>query len=440
MKDTVRSALPETTLRIQLSWLITLRWGAILSQLFTIGAVRYGFGVDTPLIPLTALITITIGTNLAASYWLSAGKTVSEVILGSILALDTCLLTGLLYWSGGPVNPFSLLYFVHVTLAAVTLRPVWAWSLVALSALSFRLLFLAERSAGQDLNLGTHRAGMHYSLHLEGMWISFLIASVFIAYFVLQVSAALQRRETELAAARNLATRNEKLASMATLATGAAHELGTPLATIAVVAKELEHTLSNLHLSDEIVEDTRLIRSQVSRCRTILEQLNEGAGQVTGEPIEALPLDVLLNELRSSLGPAHALRLRIHNTADTRILQAPQRALMRALANLLRNAFDATDANSPVSLTVREQDTHLLFCVQDEGSGMSPEILSHVGEPFFSTKYPGKGMGLGVFLARNLAEQLGGSLVFDSKVGHGTSAILTLPRLPPSSPFPRRKA
>lgn len=439
MKDAAHSTRPETTLRIQLSWLITLRWGAILSQLFTIGAVRYGFGVDTPLIPLTALITVTIGTNLAASYWLSAGKTVSEVILGSILALDTCLLTGLLSWSGGPINPFSLLYFVHVTLAAVTLRPVWAWFLVALSALSFRLLFLAERSVGEELNLRLPEASLHYTLHLEGMWVSFVIASSFITYFVLQVSAALQRRERELTTARNLATRNEKLASMATLAAGAAHELGTPLATIAVVAKELEHTLSNLRVASEIVEDTRLIRSQVSRCRIILEQLSEGAGQVTGEPIESLPLPVLLKELQNSLGPAHAPRLRMQNTAGTQILHAPYRALMRALANLLLNAFDATDSHSPVSLTVREEDTHIIFCIQDEGSGMSPEVLSHVGEPFFSTKAPGKGMGLGVFLARNLAEQLGGSLVFDSKVGHGTSAILTLPHLPLPSPFSRRK-
>jgi two-component system sensor histidine kinase RegB len=338
------------------------------------------------------------------------------------------------------MNPFSLLYFVHVTLAAVTLRPVWAWCLVTLSVLGFRLLFLAHRSVGHEASFGFHETDRYYTLHLEGMWISFIIASVFIAYFVLQVSAALQRREAELAMARNLANRNEKLAALVTMAAGAAHELGTPLATIAVVAKELEHTLSNLHLPDEIVEDTRLIRSQVSRCRTILEQLNEGAGQVPGEPLEALPLNVLLKELQNSLGPTNTPRLQIQNTADTQILHVPHRAMMRALTNLLHNALDATDSDYPVSLFIYEENQNVIFCIKDEGPGMSAELVARVGEPFFSTKAPGKGMGLGVFLARNLAEQLGGALVFDSKVGHGTSAILTLPHLPPPSPFSRREA
>lgn len=436
MNNVAQSSSPETTSRIQLSWLITLRWGAILGQLLTIGTVRYSFGVDAPLIPLLTLITITVGTNLAASRWLTAEKTVSDALLGSVLALDICLLTGLLYWSGGPVNPFSLLYFVHVTLAAVTLRPIWAWGLVALSAFSFRLLFFSQPSGGPISRFGFHEADMHYTLHLEGMWVSFVIASVFIAYFVLQVSAALQRREAELTAARNLAARNEKLASMATMAAGAAHELGTPLATIAVIAKELEHTLSALRLPNETVEDTRLIRSQVSRCQTILEQLSEGAGQITGEPLEPFPLDALFEELRELLGPTAAGRLLMRNMASARVLYAPRRALTRAIANLLRNAFDATPSEKPVWLTVQEQGDRILFHIRDEGLGMSPETLAHIGEPFFSTKEAGAGMGLGVFLARTLAEQLGGTLEFESTVGRGTSATLTFPYL--SSPTPHR--
>jgi two-component system sensor histidine kinase RegB len=104
--------------------------------------------------------------------------------------------------------------------------------------------------------------------------------------------------------------------------------------------------------------------------------------------------------------------------------------VVRALVNLVRNALDATPPDSPIHLTVREENASLIFCIRDEGAGMSPEILARVGEPFFSTKAPGKGLGLGVFLTRNFAEQLGGSLEFDSAAGHGTSAILTLPLLP----------
>ena len=182
----------------------------------------------------------------------------------------------------------------------------------------------------------------HMHMHMQGMWIAFGIAAVFIVYFVTRVTRDLARREAELARARAAALRSEKLASLATLAAGAAHELATPLSTIAVVARELERSLERAGALNEAVADARLIRNEVSRCRGILEQLAADAGASAGEGLAELSLHGLLDKASEGLAQRERIRCAIASGAEHAQLLVPARAVAQAVRGVLENALQAS--------------------------------------------------------------------------------------------------
>jgi two-component system sensor histidine kinase RegB len=265
----------------------------------------------------------------------------------------------------------------------------------------------------------------HMRVHLRGMWVAFGAAASFIVYFLARVRRALAEREADLASARATAARQEKLASLATLAAGAAHELSTPLSTIAVVAKELERQLGE---ASPQRDDIKLIREQVERCRTILAHLASDAGTATGEHAVRVPLERLIATSMERTRERPPVRVELDGAAPAS-LQLPERAVAQAIASLIRNAQDASPAEAEVLLRAAppQDDGFMRIEVRDHGVGMPAEVLARVGEPFFTTKAPGRGMGLGVFLTRSVVEGLGGQLRIDSQPGRGTVATLLLP-------------
>ncbi len=408
--------------KVTLPWLLRLRWYAVGGQLFTVALVRLGLGLSLPVPALVTCIAATAVTNLALGRWLALGHEASPRLIASVLVLDTLLLTMLLFLAGGPENPFSALYLVHVTLAAVVLGRRWGWTVLALSAACFLLLFVAPVPLAAPAALDVR------SLHLRGTWIAFLVAGVVTAAFVSRIADELKAREHELALVQAVAARHEKLASLTTLAAGAAHELGTPLATIAVVARELEHGAERLELGPGVREDLRLIREQVERCRLILVQMSAKAGETAGELPGPLAVEALVTELRSALPAERAARLEVEVGGEIARIEAPRQALVQVLTSLARNAFDASDPAAKVRLVLARAGDRVRFSVVDRGQGMSPEVLSRAGDPFFTTKPTGRGTGLGLFLARAFAERLGGKLLLSSEPGAGTLAALELPQ------------
>lgn len=412
-----------TAAEINFGWLVRLRWSTIAGQLLTIAVVRWGMRLPIAMQPLGLLVAIAIAVNVI-SIVCSRRTPPHEWWLFAAMTVDVLVFTGLLYFTGGPLNPFSFLYLVPIALAAITLRPGWTWALVTVSLASSAFLFASHR----PLPLAGDHA-RHMAMHLRGMWIAFGVGAAFIVHFLLRVRRSLAERDEELATSRNLAARQERLASLATLAAGAAHELSTPLSTIAVVAKDLER---EAQIAPSIAEDVALMRQEVERCRRILERMRVDAGESTGERFTPVVVRDLVNDCvnPTPMNAAGARKVVVTVAEDAAPLSTvvPPRAFRQALRGLVENACQASPPGAAVSVNVtRDHGRRVIFEVADQGPGMPPDVLARVGEPFFTTKPAGRGMGLGVFLARAIAERLGGELAIRSALGVGTTATLSLP-------------
>jgi two-component system sensor histidine kinase RegB len=361
-----------------------------------------------PVSAIGAVIAFTAMTNVGLMIYMRKGRPRGWLV-HAVLLFDVLALTALLYLTGGAGNPFSVLYLVHVAMAVIVLGPLGTWAILALSAACYAALFV-----------------WHVPMEVPpsvvpvGHWLALVLVAVLIAAFIGRVERSLRQREMELADVRDRAGRNERLAALTTLAAGAAHELNTPLGTIALVAKELEVAAG---ASDPIREDARLIRQEVDRCREILNRMRADIGEESAGR-ERADVGRLIEHLRGELRPEESARLKVRRGSDAVGVAAPARALEQALLVLLRNAFDASPPRAVVELSMRRQNGRVAFVVEDRGSGMSPEMLRRAGEPFFTTKEPGRGMGLGLFLVRLVAERCGAAFSIDSKIGVGTRCVL----------------
>jgi two-component system sensor histidine kinase RegB len=417
--------LPDERRRLNLSWLIQLHWWAILGQLIVVGTAPLWTAVGLPVAAILALVVVESLGNLALDAWARQAR-ISDAVVAAVMLGDAVVLTILLDLTGGASNPFSTLYLVNVALAALLLPPRWAWTLLVASLAGFGLLFLHESASAPShhVHMGMSPAQILQS-HLRGMWVAFALAACFIVFFVRRVAALLAERERELREARAQAERREKLASLATLAAGAAHELSTPLSTIAVVATELQRALAD-HGAPEVRKDLRLVREQVARCREILDRMSANAGETAGEPLAPLSVRQWVEGALEGFPARERVSVELGGAAEAAIL-GPPRALGDALRGLLKNAGQASGPGEPVTLRAALAAGRVRIAVSDRGRGMPADVLARVGEPFFTTKVPGEGMGLGLFLTRALAEQLGGDLRLASRPGSGTEATIELP-------------
>jgi two-component system sensor histidine kinase RegB len=413
--------------RLKLSWLVQLHWWAILGQVLIVALAEFWTEFDLPIPHILALLTAEVIGNLVLRSWARTAH-VTESMMATVMVLDAAVLTLLLDLTGGSSNPYSTLYLVNVALAAVLLPGRWSWALMGVSLAGFASLFVHEWVAGPSHHVRFGLSPEQLMLaHVRASWVALALAAVFIVYFVRRVALALADRERELQEARVQAQRREKLASLATLAAGAAHELSTPLSTITVVAKELQRDLS-ASVSEEVARDLRLIRDQVGRCREILDRMAGNAGEQVGEPLVAQPVAAWVAAGLDGLqGRERVVQERAPGVDEVRLV-GPPRALADALRGLLKNALQASAPDAPVILRLEVAPSgQVRATVVDRGGGMSPEVLARVGEPFFTTKVPGEGMGLGLFLTRALAEQLGGTFHITSVPGQGSEARLELP-------------
>lgn len=403
-------------------WFLTLRWGTVLCQVILFAAVHFLFATPLPVL-VCGLIVFEVVVNFVFAWLIRKKKEVPSLLLTGAMFLDITLLTFLLALTGGAMNPFTFLYLVHIVVGAILLSRGMAWALAAFSSACYgaffwpglKFSFMADHSLCHTVAISPE-----LMLHLQGMWVAFVITSFFVVFFVTRIQQALVARRETLAQLREEQFKNERLAALATLSASAAHEFATPLSTIAVAAGELYREISQGG-SAAWLDDLQLIRTQVAKCRDILYEIAADAGEPMGEGMDTLTIGALLNEVRVALGEQFQGRLMIDCTVENVRVTVPRRSLKRVLRGLIANGFYASVSTGAVTLRVEIDDAMLRFEVSDQGRGMDREIAAKACEPFFTTKPAGQGLGLGLYLARTLAERLGGGLGIDSTPGVGTT-------------------
>lgn len=415
--------------------LIGLRAIEVFGQLATIVIVVYGMDMA---VPVTRLLMLTVGLALITllTWWRSQQPwLVTDVELASHLLIDIGVLTGLLYYTGGSANPFVTLYLLPLSIAAAMLPPRYIWAVAGTplacytwlmfvhwplpqGPMNFAML-IPELASGASDEHALHGMQAEFNLHVWGMWLNFALSAVLIAWFVARMAQSLRERDGRLATVREEALRNEQLIALGTLAAGAAHELGTPLSSIAVIAKELERD----HADDAVMgQALRLLRVQTERCKSILTNLTDRSDEATRHAYD----DYLryLVEQWQLMRPHVKISLHCSGTLPAPELTV-ERILDQALLNLLNNAADVSPQG--IELEATWQKHHVTLEIRDHGPGISADVAARAGEAFFTTKGPGGGIGIGLFLANATIERFGGTVNLFNRDGGGACVRVTLP-------------
>jgi two-component system, sensor histidine kinase RegB len=392
--------------------LIKLRWIALVSQVIALVVTVGWLNVELPVLGLVGCLLILALSNLCLSY-LSAKL---GHLIGLVILLDVLILTALLALSGGPSNPFSVLYLVQVLLAAVMTSQKWTWGVAILSSFGFALIFWFHLPLPSSLGGHGHHHSS-FSLHLQGMWLAYTIAAIAIGLFVSKLSTELNRE-------RERRVEGEKVLGLAALAAGAAHEIRNPLGTIRLITSDLESALRIRDHSDTLLLDIDLINQEIGRASLVLDRLTESAGELKGEPIIPIKATLFFTDLEARFKTQQNVQFKLSDELSD--LYWPKEAVFHALMQLIRNSIQASDQSQTVSVNIQPKQQGVLISIVDQGVGMSSEILKNYGTPFFTTR--GQiGMGLGVFVAKSLIERLNGDLNVSSIEGDGTEVKVWIP-------------
>lgn len=400
---------PFSSATINLKRLVVLRAIVLLAQLIAVLAVYADGRLRLPWLPLFIAFAAALTVNLATWRRLRGSATVSDIELFAHLVFDVVVLTVALYYTGGSTNPFSPLYLLPLTLTAAALPGAYTWTMLALTGACYSLLLFHY----VPLPVAHETHSVEFQMHVVGMWLGFLISAVLIATFAVNMARTLRERDLK----------HQRVLALGTLAAGAAHELSTPLSTMAVLVHDL---------SPQTVTPDKLttLRAQIDRCKQILSTLANAAGETRAESGRRLPLDRYLEQLMTSW---RALRpgATLHYQADGR-RPAPaifaEQTLSQAILSILNNAADASPHH--VEVAAIWTDAELSLEVRDRGPGLVPGARARLGREPFTSKTAGEGMGLGLFLAQATVERLGGQVSLADRDQGGVCCRLTLPLAP----------
>lgn len=414
MNNTLLSSLPGHG---QLRRLIVLRVIAIAAQSLTLACVWKFLEMELDWQPMLLTVAALAAINLLTWLRLRSDQPVSNAELYVQLCVDVLALSVLLYYGGGSTNPFISLFLLPLVIAAATLPQRYTWGMAALTAACYSALMFYYRPLPH--NHHDHNSDSAFSTHVMGMWLGYVISAMVIAYFVTQMAQSVRRRDEVLARVREDILRNERIVALGTQAAGAAHEMGTPLSTMAVVLGELQREVPAGQT--ELRDNLTILEEQVRGCKRILDKILSSAqteGDASLQVVDTL-MDEVLNEWQL-LRPTAQYHYQRSNTgarlnADT--------TLRAALMNLLNNAADASPQG--IEITSRCDAKHFMLTLIDHGTGLNDEAALKAGSAFFTTKSEGRGLGL--FLANATIERMGGTVKLTNNPQGGASTELTLP-------------
>lgn len=399
-----------------------LRWCAVAATLLIIGIAHWLLKIDFSFAALLG-VTLVIGVwNLMVGLRLRQTWNTTELEGCVHLILDTLALTALLLWGGGSTSPFVSLYLIPIAIAAAALPRLYAWSVAAIAAGAYSALLFNTLPA-------SHADHGGFAMHVFGMWVTFIIGGLLLMTFVASMAAAVRRRDLSLAQAREQMLRNEQVTAVGALAAGAAHELSTPLSTMAMIVQELrEGGLS----ASEITQDLATLDEQITLCSDQIDHLLGAAEQARGEQP---PVQALSQWLKTVVERWRLMRPEVQASLDLHAIQHDPNirlddSVSQSLINLLNNAADASLENAAAQITVTAGcDREFIdITIEDEGRGISEGDRARAGRLRFSTK-PG-GRGLGLVLSHVNLERIGGEVSLDSRESGGTRTRILLPLAP----------
>lgn len=402
---------------------VALRWVALITELALIFLTRRWLGAASDIEPVLAICALQAGFNLATIAATRQDPLINDWRLFLQLLFDIGVLTAIAYLAGGSTNPLITLYLLWIAVGAVMLGARLAALTTALCIAGYSWVNFVHA----EVHIHDHEKALQ--VHLVGMWLVFVFSAIAISWSVVRLTAAVRERDARLAQAREAALRSERVVALGNLAAGAAHELGTPLATMAMLTGEM---LSGEGLSGALRADLELLLAQVRECKRIITGLAAQAGTSRAEALTAQSLRTWIEELvqrwrlqRPQVEPAVSL-----DGDEPPPIVIVDATIGQALINLFNNAADASPRD--VQIDARWQGATLAVHVLDRGPGLPREVLANLGQPAVSSR--ADGLGVGLVLAVAAIERSGGMLAFDARPGGGTCARVQLPLALKSAP------
>ena len=412
---------------VRLETLVRLRWLAVIGQTTAVLVVYYGLEFKLPLVPCLAVIAAAALLNAVLRLSFPSMQRLAPDRAAWLLAFDIAELAVLLFLTGGLENPFAFLFLGPVLLSATALPARFTLLLGAFAISCATVLVVTHYplpwKAEDPLELPP--------IYMMGIWFSILLAIGFIGVYAWQITEESRQLSDALAATELVLAREQHFSQLDGLAAAAAHELGTPLSTIAVIAKELENAIPAEATHGD---DVRLLREQASRCRDILGKLTELSS--SGGPFDSTPLTSLIEEVvapHRDFGLAIEVNIRPEHGVEPQGARNP--AILYGLGNLVENAVDF--ANERVVIEALWTAETIELIISDDGPGFSPQVMDRLGEPYVTsrrhianTSEESSGLGLGFFIAKNLLERSGATLSFENRAfpAHGAVISVRWPR------------
>ena len=417
---------------LNLQRLVMLRGVFIAGQVLAVWVASNALDMSLSLLAIGVIIATYAMLNALTWWRLRLPLTVVDAELFGHLLLDVAVLTGLLYLAGGSENPFVSLLLLPLTIAVTALpgRYSWAMAVITVACYSSLMIFYTPL-----LHTSMAHVAGDFALHVLGMWFNFVLSVGLITYFVMRMGNTLRERDHALAQARENTLRDERLVALGTLATGAAHELGTPLATMAILTREMEQEFAN---TPDVRNKLIVLREQVMRCKNILSTMAASAGQVRAESGQRFALDDYLQNILhqwQAIRPTVIVQYHAHGTRPAPPIVGDQ-TLSQAIINILNNAADASPDQVTIDAQWNANELRMEIC--DRGTGLTPITQARAGQMLFTTKMSDQigadigvgGLGLGLFLAHATLGRFGGSVQLRSREGGGACTVVILPLAP----------
>jgi two-component system, sensor histidine kinase RegB len=440
----------QISVRQNLKWLFILRNLMMLSEVILIILSVYGLGINLPEQQLWLVVLSTGAVNLYTSMRLETDDPVTEPEIFTQISIDVFAIAALLYLTGGASNPITWVFLLPLIITAIMLPQAYAWYMVILTTSLYTMLIAFNiplpsiephmpdpapllHSDIENYQMLQHAHIMndksYFSLHMFGMWFGFVFSAGLVAFFVVELAKTLRDQERSLAEARENALRDERVIALGTLAASAAHDMGTPLGTIAIVAHELEQEYPS-HRYPDLFEKMLIMQQQINRCKEALSVMSASAGEMRAESGGVILLtdyiDDVINQWRTHK-PGVKLNFIIDPNVAIEAKIIAERTLTHSIINILNNAAEASPAELGIEFHATWDLDYITIKIRDFGPGFPPELVEFAGkQPVVSKK---RGLGVGLFLTYSTINRLGGKINLYNSDSCGACVEITLPLL-----------